>query len=93
MAPSAYSEPGPGTALGCLGEGARDSVLGSYDGVSHGGPGLGTERSKEGFQEHSFAWAEQQVEEGQSQPCPGEYCCLLSAQGHGGWEWQEVMPS
>ena len=70
MAPSAYSEPGPGTALGCLGEGARDSVLGSYDGVSHGGPGLGTERSKEGFQEHSFAWAEQQVEGGQSQPCP-----------------------
>lgn len=38
-----------------VGEGARDAVLGSYDGVSHGGPGLGTEGSKEGFQEHSFA--------------------------------------
>lgn len=91
MAPSPYSEPGPGTALWLVGEGARDAVLGSYDGVSHGGPGLGTEGSKEGFQEHSFAGQSSKWKRVKA-PCPGEHRCPLSAQGHGGCEWQEVMP-
>ena len=51
-----------------------------------GGPRTGDRGEQGGLPGAQCCWAEQPVEEGQSQPCPGGYRRPLSAQGRGGCE-------